>query len=165
MLKTVLDHRESSLVHSICFVISLGVLLLISVGTCTSEDCEIKSVSGVAFPEYNPFESIPTTGYGSFMVTCGTSAQGKVSLSAGGSGNFSQRAMKGNGGDIILYNLYENTSYMTIWGDGGQGTYGGSFAFGGEGGSKQFYVYGSMPAKQNVAAQSFAEMLTITVEW
>ncbi len=166
MLKTVLDHGKSSSLHSVCFVIFVSVLyFLLSVGTCTSGDCEVKSASGIAFPEYNPLLSSPTTGNGSFIVTCEISAQGKVSLSAGSSGNFNQRSMKGDGGDILLYNLYENTSYTRPWGDGEQGTYAGSFAFGQGGGSKQFFVYGNIPEKQNVGAQSFREELTITLEW
>jgi spore coat protein U-like protein len=73
--------------------------------------------------------------------------------------------MKREGGEILLYNLYENTSYRTIWGDGEQGTYKGDFAFGKDGGEKEFFVYGSIRAQQNVAAQSFEDRLTITIEW
>lgn len=135
-------------------------------GTCTpSENCKIVSVSGITFPGYNPLLPGPVTGNGSFIVKCGISAHGEVSLSTGGSGNFGQRLMKGDGGDILLYNLYGDTSCSTPWGDGEQGTYAGSFAFGEGGGSKQFFVYGSIPEKQNVGAQSFAEELTITVDW
>ena len=167
MLKTVLDHGRLSSLHSLCLIIAASVLFLfLSVGTCISGDCEIRSVSDIVFPRYDPFSPGAATGIGSFVVKCVISAQGKVSLSAGVSGNFAQRSMKGDENDILLYNLYENASCTgTPWGDGEQGTYAGPFAFGQGGGSKQFFVYGCIREKQNVAAQSFQEELTITVEW
>jgi len=167
LLKNSTDHGESSSLLSICFVVSVALLLLVlSAGTCISQEpCQIISVSGITFIEYNPFSPNPATGAGSFKVYCKTAAQGRVLLSAGASGNFSQRLMKRDGGDILLYNLYEDTSCTKIWGDGEQGTHKGDFAFGKDGGEKEFFVYGSIRARQNVAAQSFEDGLTITVEW
>jgi spore coat protein U-like protein len=167
LLKTILNHEGSSSPYSVWFVVSVSVLvLLLSTGTCTSsEDCRIIFVSGITFPRYDPLLPGPVTGNGSFIVKCLVSAHGEVSLSAGSSGDFGQRSMKGDGGDILLYNLYGDTSRTTPWGDGKQDTYAASFAFGEGGGSKQFFVYGSIPEKQNVGSQSFAEELTITVDW
>lgn len=101
----------------------------------------------MVFARYDPFSPSPATGTGSFKVRCRTAARGRVLLSAGSSGNFSQRSMGGSRGD------------------GQQGTNRGDFAFGQDGGDKEFFVYGSIPKNQNVAAQSFEDKLTITVEW
>ncbi len=166
MLKTVHEREDSASSCAIVPVILLSVLfLLLLAGACIAQNCRIGPVSGITFPGYNPLSSDVTRGDGSFTVTCTVSAQGRVWLSAGHSGDISQRLLKGSGGEDLPYNLYSDASCTTIWGDGGQGTYFGVFVFGEGGGSKQFPVYGKILPKQNVAAQGFEDRLTITVEW
>jgi spore coat protein U-like protein len=55
------------------------------------------------------------------VVRCTNGTAYNVDLSKGASPNYSARTMS-NGTDQLVYNLYTDTTYTNIWGDGSTGT-------------------------------------------
>jgi spore coat protein U-like protein len=132
------------------------------------------SAGGIAFGIYNPLSATPNASTGALLVTCTGSGSGStnvtvnLTLSAGISGNYGTRKMM-SGANALNYNIYWSTAYTQIMGDGSGGSFGGSagpftvFA----GGSTQATgtMYGRIPALQDVAPGSYADVITVTVTY
>jgi spore coat protein U-like protein len=118
--------------------------------------CSVSTI-GVNFGSYNVFNTVPTDITGSVSVTCNKSSPFTLSLSTG-SGTFAARTMK-NGTNILNYNLFSNATHLTIWGDGSSGT----STISATSASATFTVYGRIPARQNVRAGSYSDVITVTV--
>ncbi len=132
------------------------------------DSCSVSS-SGVSFspPSYDPFDYDPTYKNGTITVTCFGLLGGifTVDLSTGGSGSYAQRKMY-KGTDSLDYNLYVDSGYATVWGDGSGGTGRQSIncilaclAF-----PNVFDVYGRITARQLSAVPgSYSDTITVTV--
>ncbi len=132
------------------------------------------SAGGIAFGIYNPLSGTGNASTGALLVTCTGSGTGStnvtvnLTLSAGISGNYSTRKMM-SGVDALNYNIYWSTAHTQIMGDGSGGSFSGSagpftvFA----GGSSQATgtMYGFIPALQDVAPGSYADVITVTVTY
>jgi spore coat protein U-like protein len=125
--------------------------------------CSVATTS-VSFGSYDPYASGPLDGQGTIQYTCfGLMRTVRVSISTGGSGNFSRR-MSGPGSPLN-YNLYLDATHQTIWGDGSSGTqplvqrniiiYANYTAT----------VYGRIPPLQNVGLGTYSDSLVVTAEW
>lgn len=67
------------------------------------------------------------------------------------------------GGDPMVFNVYTDPTYLTVWGDGATGSL---IAHGPLNGAFQHTVYGRIPAGQStLKAGSFSSSLTITVSY
>jgi len=64
-------------------------------------------------------------------------------------------------GSVLAYNLYLDSTRLTIWGDGTGGT--GTFSGMGTGSDVGTTVYGRIPAGQNVAVGTYSDLITVTV--
>lgn len=136
------------------------------------------STPGVAFGNYNPTSAIAVTTIGSGNLLCtytGTGFTATITLSAGNSGTYANRAMT-LGTQNLRYNLYLDTAYTLIFGNGASGTYditvcypGGtvscSGATGQSGVTYSGTVYGLLPAGQNVTAGAYTDTLVVTVTY
>jgi len=126
------------------------------------------SAPGINFGTYNTVNTISLPA-SELTVSCsglvGTVAP-TVQLSSG-SGTYANRIMNGPAGNSLSYNLYTNSSYTTVFGDGTQGT--GDYV----GASKGIFflfpanynvpIYAQLPGGQNVAPGSYATSQPITV--
>jgi spore coat protein U-like protein len=128
------------------------------------------SATGLSFPPYLSFSSLPTTGTGTVSVACDEVAPPNVtvSLSAGSSGSFAARTMRGGTGGtgVLNYNVFTDSGMTSVWGDGAGG---GSTVYlhrvrKNEGG-RVTTLYGSIPAGQNAPVGIYGDSLTVTISW
>ena len=133
-----------------------GVLTAIaapaSAATCTV------SPQGVSFGAYDTLGAAPLDGVGNINVSCDAPVSFTVSLSAGG-GSYEQRLMAG-GASQLGYNLYTDATRTAVWGDGiGSGNVSAT------GENVDLSVYGRIPARQNVPASAYSDMIIVTVDY
>jgi spore coat protein U-like protein len=64
---------------------------------------------------------------------------------------------------LLKYNLYSDSTHMTIWGDGT----GGSSTVTGTNGhtTNNFTVYGQIPTPQGIAPNNYSDSITVTVTY
>ena len=85
---------------------------------------------------------------------------GRRSYLSTGSGTYAARAMT-SGSHQLLYNLYLDASYVTIWGDGTAGT--GTLQ---DSTNKNTYtIYGRIPALQNAWVGSYSDTIVVTITY
>lgn len=129
------------------------------------------SATAVGFGSYNPLSVLNTDATGTVTVTCsglaGLLIGYEILLSRGGAGSYTPRRMA-SGGNTLNYNLYTDITRSTIWGD----NTGGSARVTGSillqllvSVSNNHVVYGRIPALQNVATGSYADSITVTVNY
>ena len=89
----------------------------------------------------------------------------EISFSTGLGGDYDPRSMTGTGTDRLLYNLYRDSACTQIWGDGTRGT---STLVGDAGGDEvthTIFIYGRMPAGQNVTGGAFFDVIVMTIDF
>lgn len=122
-------------------------------------DCAVSAV-GVVFGAYDVFVSAPTDSAGTVTVQCSAGQAYVISISPGISGTFPSRQMTG-GGNSLQYNLYVDSTRLSVWGDGSSGS--ATVAGTGSGAPVHHTVYGRIPARQNARLGSYSDQLTVTV--
>jgi spore coat protein U-like protein len=145
-----------------------GLLLCLSGGAGAA--CSV-SATAVSFGSYNPLSPLNTDATGTVTVTCSGLLSVLVSyevlLSRGGAGSYTPRRMAG-GSNTLDYNLYTNITRTTIWGDntGGSSRVTGSILVQLLVPTSNLHtIYGRIPAQQNVAAGTYADSITVTVNY
>ena len=175
-----------------CRFVPVAALLLLLTGlprlcfaasSCFGNATVTITAMGVSFGSCDPFLSSLTPGQGTLMVsaTCRFAAlpftvNYSMALSTGSNGSFASRTMK-FGANALQYNLYASPQLLTIWGDGTAGTQTVSdqiigtcqnqfFGIGFNcSGSRSDTVYGGIPALQNAVPSSYADSITVTVNF
>jgi spore coat protein U domain-containing protein, fimbrial subunit CupE1/2/3/6 len=154
-------------------LVALGTSTTVGALSCLSATV---TATGPAFGTYTPLNVGNTYSNGSVSVTCFIStalfgqASASVTLSAGSSGSFSPRKML-SGTNGLNYNLYADSAYTQVWGDGtaGTSTVTDNFTFILTGGLWQMVttpVYGQIPAQQlSVVPGSYLDTITVTVNY
>jgi spore coat protein U-like protein len=160
-----------------CYLALLLLAGLIAPAQAGAPTCAV-STPGVAFGNYNPTSTTAETTIGSGNLLCtytGTGFTATITLSTGNSGTYANRTMT-LGSQNLRYNLYLDTGYTMIFGNGASGTYditvcypGGTVtctgATGQSGVTYSGTVYGLLPAGQNVTAGTFTDTLVVTVTY
>ena len=147
----------------------LCLLLSLTAARPAYAACSV-SASALPFGNYNPLSVLPTDAVGQVTVNCSfvisVLTTYTVKLSTGGSGQYSTRQMS-SAANTLGYNLYTDALRLIIWGNG---TGGSSFitntqliGIGGFTGNHP--VYGRIPAQQNVAAGSYSDTITVTLDY
>ena len=136
----------------------LACVLVIAVPVARSATCTV-STSGLNFGTYDVFSSLNDDITSTVTVNCTKNKAYSISLSSG-SGTFGSRTLTGTGGSLA-YNLFLDSTHLTIWGDGSSGT--GTLSGTGTGVNKGTPVYGRIPARQNVHVGSYSDLITVTV--
>lgn len=146
---------------------STPALALLNIGSCTITS------SGVSFGQYDPNNNDDLAATGTINFKCssllnvGASGAFHVYLGAG-NGSFTQREMK-KGSNILNYNLYTDSSYTTVWGDGtaGTGFQSGFFQFPLVGlltyREADFTIVGRVTKGQFVSDGIYTDIITVTV--
>jgi spore coat protein U-like protein len=148
-------------------------LLAAPCNAATTVSCTA-AATGVAFGIYNPLATAGNASTGSVKVTCSGRGSGSanvtlsVTLSPGLSNSYATRKMF-SGANSLNYNLYWSTAYNQIIGDGSGGSFAGSTQpFTVPAGGTNFATgtfYGLAPAGQDVAPGSYADVITVTVDY
>jgi spore coat protein U-like protein len=147
------------------------LLCCLARGATAASVCSTVSVSAtsIAFGNYSAGSMLPAESDGTINVTCSQSGNRELpsfsaALSAGVSGNFNPRQMSG-GGANLSYNIYSDSSYSAIWGDGTSGTSTQSYSQSSGQTALTFTAYGRIPVAQFVAAGVYTDSITVTITY
>ena len=160
----------------VCYGIAVAILCLPSYRIADAayriDSCSV-STTGITFGVYDPASATDkTNNSGTVTITCSTTSRptgttATITLSKG-SGTFAQRVMT-NGSNSMNYNVYKDSAYTQVWGDGTGSTFANSWVGATDNGSSvavPFTLYGKIPALQyNVVPGSYSDSLTVTVTY
>ena len=142
------------------------------------DSCTV-TTDNITFGTYNPTNAAATSNNaGRITLACSTTSKsrssdqdtGTVTLSAG-KGPYTQRVLKNAANYSLNYNIYTDSAYTLVWGDGTGSTDTNTWAATSDGGSsggatKYFTLYGRIPALQyNVVPGSYTDSITVTLSW
>ncbi len=156
--------------------LALGVGLWAVASSVMAGSCVVSS-SGMAFGSYQPLTfagkvtSANVTSSAAVSVVCtGIVTSGSYSIAlgpstSGSSTNPRYLTNSVNGGANMVFNIYTEASYTSIWGDGISGSLvGGNIPSADS--NQSHTVYGKIPAGQStLKAGSFSDSLTITLTY
>lgn len=148
----------------ICRIWITFALVLVPVMSSAAQ-CSLNT-QPVFFGEYDYSVPLPVNATGLIWLQCDANTPVRVSLDAGlysGGNPLSRQMESGAGGAPLRYNLYSDSSYSQVWGDGSRGTSIYSTSVGAA--STNVILYGRIPPFQNVPAGIYQDSLTITLEW
>ena len=117
------------------------------------------NVTGVNFGSYDVFSNSALDSTGNIDVNCPSGVGYSIALSEGG-GRHAQRVMS-SGGHRLNYNLYNEANRGLVWGDATSGT--AKVSGTGIGVSVNHAVYGRIPARQNVHAGSYSDIIIVAL--
>ncbi len=133
-----------------------------------ASSCSFVRVVGVNFGSYDELSSLPLTSTGSITYEC-SSVTGPITiyLNAGthSGGSFNPRDLLGPSSSLLAYNLFLDSTYQTIWGDGTGGTqyYGPVTPTAGQ--RYTVIIYGKVPPLQNVPLGFYSDTITATLNF
>jgi len=128
--------------------------------------CNVSAV-GVAFGTYTPLQAAPLDVSGTINIACaGVTGRNTVTidLSTGASNSYVNRTMS-TGTATLSYNLYYDAAHSQVWGNGTGGSVEGSTVIRRRAPSASLPVYGSVAAGQDPAPGSYADTITVTVNY
>jgi len=154
-------------------ILAAGLALLphraFAAPTCNSVQVSPSVLAtSLVFGIYSAGSASPTLSNSTVTVSCSNTnyklPSFTVALSAGGAGGFNPRKMSSSGSNLN-YNMYIDSTYTTIWGDGTSGT--ATQSYNGSLGLNQvlFTNYGRVPASQFVKAGGYTDTITVTVTY
>jgi len=170
-----MSYKTNKLFH-IIGISTVGVLSLLSLNmqaatettsftvTATVTDvCQSLTAANIDFGSYNPLSASNTDASGNIQVTCTDNTSYSISLSAGGSGTYNTRQLNDGGANNLSYNLYTNSAYSTIWGDGSGST--STVNETGIGSVTSTTVYARLPGSQSTPNGSYYDTINVTVTY
>ena len=129
--------------------------------------CSLESVT-LSFGRYDPLSSSATSSTGNIAVICSGTTGEIVSYSVAleipvGA----TRSMRTLSGRVLNYTLYTKPDYATVWGNGQAGTLPlvDSYALPAPSNVRNYPVYGRMPARQDVSAGVYNDIVNITLNF
>src|SRR5262245_34061530 len=137
----------------------------LGVSATVTNNCTI-STSALAFGGYDPVVANASTaldGTGTVTVACTKGTTATVGLGLGSNSSAGARRMSDGAGSFLTYELYQDASHTTVWGNAG-----GSLLAPAAAPSKNarnFTVYGQVAASQDVAAGSYSDTVVATVNF
>jgi spore coat protein U-like protein len=131
--------------------------------------CTFGTVLPLPFGIYDPYSAAPVkVAGGSVQFSCNVkNVPVTLNLDMGlHSLAFGSRRMQWTGGsDYLSYNIYFDSAYTQIFGDGTGGTVQYSGVTGAKGATQSVSYYGMLPAGQDVTAGSYADTVTATLSF
>jgi len=132
--------------------------------------CIILSAANITFTSFNPYDATPETANGSVRIRCTNNGSTDtvnytVTLSAGSSGNQTARLVK-NGVNSVSYNLYKDSVYTQILGDGNSGTFtiSNTYTLGMSASRTDTYtIYGRIPVQPLAKPMTYTDTITVTL--
>lgn len=135
-----------------------GLAVITTATPALAVTCEMTPQS-VSFGSYDPLSTQSVDGVGNISVRCDAEATFSISLGSG-SGTFSARQIA-SGSSVLEYNLYTDPSRLTVWGDGTSGT----STVTETATTADITVYGRIPARQNVPAGVYSDIIVVTITY
>lgn len=143
------------------------ILLLTFSSSVDAAKCSF-TAANINFGTYNIIQTSPNTTTGTIHVSCNPAKPVPVTiaLSTGSSGNYAQRELSPSlaGVDRLRYNIFTDASYSTIFGNG---TGGSQILLNAVSRTAPWNVtyYGRIPAGQDVSADLYTDILTMSVDF
>lgn len=136
-------------------------------------NCTI-SATGPAFGTYSPANTSPTVANGSVTANCTWTGGGSTRVnivanySPGNSGSYPNRWML-SGANRLNYNIYFESNFQTVRGNGTGGTQAGSATLTVSSGNRNASVvgtlFGRIPAQQDVVPGNYTDTIIITMTY
>ncbi|MET3493381.1 spore coat protein U domain-containing protein [Variovorax boronicumulans] len=131
----------------------------------------VSVLAPLAFGNYNPGNATPTSNTTTVRVVGTVTGLGvlvtlsySIGLNAGTGGSIANRQLNGPSTTPLAYNLYTSNAYATVWGNGTvTDSYSALASLGGNSTTRNYTVYGRIPAGQYVAPGSYGNTITVTV--
>ncbi len=135
------------------------IIFLVFSSRETFSQCTM-TVTNINFGAYDVQSTANLTATGTIAVNCARNENITLSIGPSAYGGINPRLMKHSYyNDYLNYNLYQDNTYTTIWGDGSQGTTPVTRRVK----NRTFTVYGAVFFGQDVSAGSYSDTLTVTV--
>ncbi|MEO8999381.1 MAG: spore coat U domain-containing protein [Rhodanobacter sp.] len=163
---------KSLLLWSLLLFAASGLLAPLHAATCTI------SATGISFGSYDPTSGTAVTANGSLSFTCNNTLLGDtvtVTASTGSSGSYTNRTLV-LGAQKLNYNIYVDSGYTSVFGNGTGGSYYLYACYGLGSGSPcpvtggypsgttfTGAMYGLLPAGQDVSAGTYSDTITLTL--
>jgi spore coat protein U-like protein len=123
------------------------------------------SATTLNFGAYNPASGSALTGTSTISVNCTSGTPYTTALNVGsGGGTFATRTLL-SGSDTLNFNLYRDSSYSQIWGDGSASTYMVAGTGSGLLTANTITVYGQIPISQDKPTGTYTSLITVTVSY
>jgi spore coat protein U-like protein len=123
------------------------------------------SLTGVQFGTYDVFSAAPLRSTGTIVYRCGNRVRDMtIALTRGQGGTYVPRTMQ-RAGEPLRYNLYLDAALGVVWGDGSAGTSLYSVRNARNNRDVAITIYGSIPAQQDVAAGTYTDDVTATINF
>lgn len=159
--------------HTLLAALLLGLVPLQASALCTLVcSCSV-SASPLAFGNVNPLSASPTYASATIRVECGGVAglliPYYIDLGAGGGGSAGNRRLA-NGSNYLAYNLFLDSNYTQVWGDGNGSTVRGSGFLTldvlGLSPPQTHWVYGRIPGGQtSVKPMTYTDSISVTLTY
>lgn len=127
-----------------------------------SSTCTISTWTDVIFGTLTP-GSTSYTANEAFNTTCTKGTPYTVTTGYGNAGNSNRYMVGSTKGDKLYYNLYTDTSYTNIYGDGTSGTT--KLSGTGTGNAQTTIIQVKMAPNQYVTPDSYNDSITLTVNY
>jgi spore coat protein U domain-containing protein, fimbrial subunit CupE1/2/3/6 len=137
----------------------------LGVSATVTNNCTI-STSALAFGSYDPVVANASTdldGTGTVSVACTKGVSATVGLGLGSNASGSTRRMTDGSGNFLTYELYQDASHTTVWGNAGAGLL--SPAAAPSKAARNFTVYGQVVSNQDATAGSYSDTVVATVNF
>ena len=132
-------------------------------GATVLSACSIVATD-LVFGNYSASAASPTDVNNSLSMTCTSGIPYNVALDGGlTAGNVAARTMTDGSAHNLAYLLYTGSNHSTLWGDGTGGT--STVAGTGTGAVQSLSVFGRIPTAQFVTAGSYADKVTVTINY
>jgi spore coat protein U-like protein len=134
------------------------------VSATVNANCTI-SATPLVFGVIDTLSATAKTGTGGVAVACtnGSSWTITADIGAGSGASYTSRRMTANG-NTLDYNLFTDSGYANVWGDGTGAT--SPITGTGSGASQAITIYGRVPGGQStVPAGSYTDLVSVTVTY
>ena len=116
----------------------------------------------IAFGTYNVFSAAPVDSVGSLLFDCTGVKTISIAISQGQGGSFQPRALK-SGTESLYYNLFLDAARSSVWGNGSGGTQ--TYVTDPGRDPINVTIYGRIPPEQDVSFGSYADSVTVTINF
>ena len=137
----------------------------LALSASVSNNCSI-STSAVGFGSYDPVvanASANLDGTGTVTIACTKGATTTIGLDLGSNASGSARRLTDGSSNYLTYELYQDSSRSTVWGNSGSGLF--TPAAAPSKASRAFTAYGRVAGNQDVPAGTYTDTVTATVNF
>ena len=137
----------------------------LALSATVSNNCTI-STAPVGFGSYDPVVANATAnldGTGTVSIACTKGATTTIGLDLGSNASGSTRRLTDGSSNYLTYELYQDSSRSTVWGNSGAGLF--TPAAAPSKASRSFTAYGRVAGSQDVPGGTYTDTVTATVNF